>query len=80
MINTRWNVEELLQRKRPDGAPTTTTVQCIGEFGDKLLKPKLRYNFRKLPHSEPQRTDGSPGRRFAKPGITGRPAPKARGT
>ena len=68
-----------MQRKRPDGVPTTTTVQCIGEFGDKMLKPRLHYNFRKLPHSEPQKTDGSPGRRFTKPGKSGRPVPKARG-
>jgi len=38
MRSADWNVEELLQRKRQDGAPTTTTVLFIAEFGDKMLK------------------------------------------
>jgi hypothetical protein len=38
MRSKYWNVEELLQRKRLDGAPTTTTVLCIARFGDKMLK------------------------------------------
>ena len=31
MRSEYWNVEELLQRKRQGGAPTTTTVLCIAE-------------------------------------------------